>query len=209
MLRHLLIAEDHPLYARGLEQLVHDHDPAVHVQTAFTFAQTCSLLSEHDYAALILDLDFCDGHGIGLIREARIRQTDVPILVVTDNSAPSIAAQCKAVGAHGFVRKDASVAELAQAIAAVLEGGFHFGADPVPTEGSMLSFVSHLSPAQARVLRQLAAGHANKVIASNLGIAEATVKAHLSAIYRALGVSNRSAAILKLQAFVLGAARSE
>ena len=105
-----------------------------------------------------------------------------------------------ALGARGFLSKSASVEEMGEAIERVMAGETHFAADiaQASAETPAAAFAS-LSPAQLEVLGELAAGHANKIIAYNLNLAEPTVKSHLSAIYRALGVSNRSMAILELQ----------
>ena len=126
----------------------------------------------------------------------------MPILIVSGDDSLHVIARAKSLGANGFLSKSASVGEMRDAVAAVLRGQMHFPALPEGADGSnaeMESILGRLSPAQTKVVIELAQGHSNKIIADHLDLSEATVKTHMSAIFKVLGVTNRAQAILALQ----------
>ena len=110
-----------------------------------------------------------------------------------------------ALGAAGFIPKSAALPIMVEAIAAILSGdGWapDVGA-PGPEEGDLEARIASLTPSQLRILEGLRAGRLNKQIAFDLGVTEATIKAHLTSVFRKLGVHNRTQAVILAQSIDL------
>ena len=198
MLRHLLIAEDHPLCASALSSAAQGRDSAIVVDICDTLHDTQAKLATREYDAILLDLGLKDSDGLINLTLLRSQNAHVPILIVSAAPGVDLPEKASSMGAQGYLNKQASLDEMADAIEAVMDGKTYFPTLP-DGEHPRTSAVAGLSRAQMRVMHELATGHSNKIIAYNLGLAEATVKSHLSAIYRALRVTNRSEAILTLK----------
>lgn len=199
----LLIADDHPLVTEALSLAARASLPGVAVDTAGDIAQAEKLARERrGYKLLLLDLMLPDAYGFsGLLRLQQVLGP-VPILIVSAHHKPELVEAARALGAAGFVSKSQPLDEMTRAIRQVLAGGTVFP----PVSGKDTSQIAatrariaDLSDAQMRVLLALADGRLNKQIAGDLGITEATVKAHLTAIFRKLGVHNRTQALLAMQ----------
>jgi DNA-binding NarL/FixJ family response regulator len=132
----------------------------------------------------------------------RADHPEVPVIVVSANDDPAVIRRCVEFGALGFLPKTADVAQMGEAIRAVLDGGVWTppGVDlssPVDAEvADMVRRLSTLTPQQVRVLMMLSEGLLNKQIAYELGVSEATVKAHVSAILTKLNVDSRTQAVI-------------
>lgn len=198
MLRNLLIADDHPICSMALKEAALSVDSALVVVTVDSLKGAQTELRNGDYAAIILDLALVDSQGLSNVSLIRSAHPKLPILVVSGNDAAPIPQRVAALGAKGFLSKSAPIPAMKSAVSVVLEGGSYF---PGLANGDAQEpgVLAQLSPAQTKVTVELARGSSNKVIAHDLGLSEATVKSHLSAIFRVLGVSNRSQAILALQ----------
>lgn len=148
---------------------------------------------------VILDLGLADSRGIASLIEVARARPSTPILVVSGDERPDIEARAAANGAAGYVPKAAPLADLAAAIRTVLSGGTHFTPGlEIEAPDSADARLASLSPAEARVLRAMRDGGLNKQIAFELGLSEITVKQHVKAILRKLGVVNRTQAVLLL-----------
>ncbi|MEM9600523.1 MAG: response regulator transcription factor, partial [Pseudomonadota bacterium] len=126
---------------------------------------------------------------------------DIPVMIVSSHDDPALFAKARALGARGFMPKNESGDVIANAVQTILEGSEAFpeSADHVSDDqDSPLQRLTSLTPAQRRVTDYLGEGLLNKQIAYEMGISEATVKAHMTAIFRKLGVSNRTQALLVL-----------
>ena len=179
----------------------HAYDSAIVVESVATLKEAQARVSEKEYDAILLDLGLKDTQGLANLSVVHALRKSVPILIVSSNDALAVMARARALGAKGFLSKTAAVSEMTRAIAAVMSGEDYFTAalDTLDEDFSENSEVVRLSPAQTKVVVELAQGHSNKIIAYELGLSEATVKSHLSAIFRVLGVTNRAQAILALQ----------
>ena len=202
MLRRVLVADDHPLCSAALTLTVHSIDSAVVVDTAVSIAEVERALVRERYDALFLDLALKDSQGLANLSMVRNLNKDIPVLVVSGKDRGEVIARVKSLGARGFLSKSASVAVMKEAVDAVLGGATYFPdlPDAIPEDADQLSSaIERLSPAQTKVVIELAKGHSNKVIADDLDLSEATVKSHMSAIFKVLGVTNRAQAIIALQ----------
>ncbi|WP_315763246.1 response regulator transcription factor [Sphingomonas sp. Y38-1Y] len=197
MIKRAIIADDHPMCREAARLALQIVAPSAE---AIQAASLGDVLADEDNADLvILDLGLADSRGIAsLIEVARARPT-TPILVMSGDERPDTEVRAAANGAAGFVGKAAPLDQLAAAIRTVSEGGTHFtpGLEPHAPDDADARLAS-LSPAEARVLRAMRGGGLNKQIAWELNLSEITVKQHVKAILRKLGVVNRTQAVLLL-----------
>lgn len=202
-----LIADDHELFRSGLKQLLVDNLGAQDVREAETLDQAIEILTNEGAGDLILvDLRMPGMSGAEALAALRDGFPNAKLAVVSawEERADIIAAL--SAGVHGYIPKSLSSAEIAAALRAILDGQIFApptlgrrepGAPsraPAPSDGE-----DKLTTRQKEVLGELLKGQASKEIARTLDIAEGTVKIHLAAIYRALGVRTRAEAIAKLK----------
>ena len=201
MLRYLLIAEDHPICSAALEIAAQARDSAIFVDCCDTLAGTIEQLPARDYSALLLDLGLKDSEGIINLKTIRGLYPRIPILIISATDDRTVQQRARAFGAQGFLSKKASLDHMGQAIEAVMAGEEHFDLSP-EQEIAGVDLLGDLSGAQVKVLQELVRGQSNKMIAFKLDVSESTVKSHLHAIYRILGVTNRSQAIMQFTPMV-------
>lgn len=197
----LLIADGSPLECEGLKLIAASAMPLMTIDTAHDTAEAERRATEHSYQLAVLDMALPGSHGFSCLLQLQHRMTGVPILLISaDWSAAHIEA-AGALGASGYLTRNAPLEHVGEAMRRALEGQRSFPA--AKNIGDIIARAGHairdLSHAQRRVLIALADGRSNKQIAGQLGVTEATIKAHLSAIFRKLGVQNRAQALLAMQ----------
>jgi DNA-binding NarL/FixJ family response regulator len=203
-----LIADDHELFRSGLKQLLLDELGAEEVREAETLDQAIEILTGGGQCDLILvDLRMPGMSGAEDLAALRDGFPEAKVAVVSawEERAEIIAAL--SAGVHGYVPKSLPSAEIAAALRSILEGriyappslGRREATAPAPTALAYGAGQEKLTTRQKEVLTELLKGQASKEIARSLDIAEGTVKIHLAAIYRALGVRTRAEAIAKLK----------
>ena len=201
----VLVLEDHVLVREGLIGMVKEIEEGVSVVGVADANAAIAVLEGEDVDLMLLDLMLSGTKGQTLLPALRRRFPTVPVVVVSALDDANTVADVMALGASGFVSKSASGKELRGALHEVLAGGIYLS--PALREAAARSTVGKkrekplaqrfgLTPAQARVLEQLADGGGNRDIAERLGISEGTVKIHVSAIFKVLNVTNRSEAAL-------------
>lgn len=198
MTRTVLIADDHPLYRQALALAVGQVAPDALVVEAGTLAEAARVASEREGLALVLlDLKMPGAVGFSGIALIHAERPNVPILVVSSAEGTSAADEARAFGAIGFLRKDSDLSAIEAAVATALGGRTPAAhkttdaeLDPIRRE------VADLTPMQLKVLLAVLDGQLNKQIAYALGISEATVKAHMTAVMKKLDVRNRTQAAL-------------
>lgn len=199
-----LIADDHPLFREALKGALSAKFEGLAVFESSDFDSTLQVLSEQeDLDILLLDLHM-PGNGdlYGLIR-IREEYPSLPIAVVSGSEDVNIVSKVMGYGAMGFIPKSSSSDDIASAINQILEGDTWLPkelknkvAEIEGEDREIAAQVASLTPQQYRVLQYLHEGLLNKQIAYELHISEATVKAHITAIFRKLGVYNRTQAVL-------------
>ncbi|MDQ2042173.1 response regulator transcription factor [Pseudoalteromonas sp. 20-92] len=199
-----LIADDHPLFREALKGALSAKFVGLAVFESSDFDSTLQVLSEQeDLDILLLDLHM-PGNGdlYGLIR-IREEYPSLPIAVVSGSEDVNIVSKVMGYGAMGFIPKSSSSDDIASAINQILEGDTWLPkelknkvAEIEGEDREIAAQVASLTPQQYRVLQYLHEGLLNKQIAYELHISEATVKAHITAIFRKLGVYNRTQAVL-------------
>ncbi|ATE62692.1 DNA-binding response regulator [Thauera sinica] len=157
------------------------------------------MLEEGGLDLAIVDLMLPDMNGFALLGVLAKRFPDVPAIVVSAMDDGASVRRAIKGGASGFVSKTSSGEEMLRAVRIVLGGGVHVPDSPAPATGRRPGGGSKrfvLTAAQGRVMELLALGKTNREIADALGLSEGTVKVHMSAIFRALGVSSRAQALV-------------
>ena len=199
----ILIADDHPLFREALRGAVARVLPGAQLREAEDVAALHALVeAEPDADLLLLDLNMPGAQGFSALVHLRAQHPQLPVVVVSAREEPAVMRRALDHGAMGFIPKSADAATLGAAITAVLDGERWApeAALSAPAadaaEHDAAQRVRELTPQQFRVLQMLGAGMLNKQIAYELGVSEATVKAHMTAVLRKLGASNRTQAVL-------------
>jgi DNA-binding NarL/FixJ family response regulator len=199
----LLIADDHPLFRGALREAVSGVFGRAEIGEAATFEEVTELLERGGELDLILlDLHMPGVRGFSGLMYLRAQYPSVPIVVVSANDDPAVIRRCMEFGASGFFPKTLGADALRGAIARVLEGEVWTPPDvdltltPDAESAATIARLATLTPQQVRVLMMLSGGLLNKQIAYELGVSEATVKAHVSAILQKLGVDSRTQAVI-------------
>jgi DNA-binding NarL/FixJ family response regulator len=200
---HILIADDHPLVLGALRQAVSGAVPGAFIHEASDFESLAAALEETPVMDLVLlDLSMPGVRGFSGLLFLRAERPSVPVIVVSGNDDRAVMRHCLEFGASAFVPKSLDMASMQAAIRAVLDGArwmppdFDLAARIDPESGALVRRLSSLTPQQVRVLMMLSQGLLNKQIAYELGVSEATVKAHVSAILQKLDVDSRTQAVI-------------
>ena len=207
----LLIADDHPLFRGALREAVSGLFVRSSIAEAGTFDEVSAILDQaSDVDLILLDLAMPGVRGFSGLMYLRAQYPSMPVVVVSASDEPSVIRRCMDFGASGFIPKTLGVEAMREAIATVLKGGVWTPPDvdlsavaDVETT-ALLARLSTLTPQQVRVLMMLSEGLLNKQIAYELGVSEATVKAHVSAILTKLGVESRTQAVIAASKIELG-----
>ncbi len=199
----LLIADDHPLFREALRGAVARVLPDAVLREADSVDALYQLVeTEPDADLLLLDLNMPGAQGFSALVHLRALHPQLPVVVVSAREEPEVMRRALDHGAVGFIPKSADARTLGEAISAVLAGDrwappAAFDAPAAhPGEHAVAQRLRELTPQQFRVLQMLGAGLLNKQIAYELNVSEATIKAHMTAILRKLGASNRTQAVL-------------
>ncbi|WP_292051825.1 MULTISPECIES: response regulator transcription factor [unclassified Brevundimonas] len=202
----IVVADDHPLFREALVSAVRKARPDAGVVECSSFAEADAALGKEPVDLLLLDLKLSDVEGMTGLNLVRANHPAVPVVVVSASEEPHTVRRALAVGASGFIPKSASLDTMVEAISQVLDGET-WAPDVGEAEGEeadLQSRIASLTPSQLRILEGLKAGRLNKQIAYDLGVTEATIKAHLTSVFRKLGVQNRTQAVILSQQIDLG-----
>jgi DNA-binding NarL/FixJ family response regulator len=199
----VLIADDHPLFRGALREAVNGLFESIKVAEAGTFEQVVERLeSGGEIDLILLDLQMPGARGFSGLLYLRAQYPSLPVAIVSANDDPVVIRHCIEFGAAGFLPKTLGVEALRDAIARVLAGEMWTppdvelaGAGDAET-AALIRRLATLTPQQLRVLMMLSSGLLNKQIAHELGVSEATVKAHVSAILQKLRVDSRTQAVI-------------
>lgn len=210
MTREILVADDHPLFREALRHALGRAVPDAVVIEADTVAALLEVAERHpDAELLLLDLNMPGAQGFSALVQMRAHFPSLPVVIISANEDPSVIRRSIGHGATGFVPKSSTVDQMVEALQAVLDGD-SWVPESAESEGSLevpeadvASRLASLTPQQFRVLTMLSSGLLNKQIAFELGVSEATVKAHMTAIMQKLGATNRTQAVVLAQRLAL------
>jgi DNA-binding NarL/FixJ family response regulator len=200
---HLVIADDHPLFRDALRQAVASVLPTAKIDEAGSFQELTSLLEQNsDIDLILLDLTMPGISGFSGLIYLRAQYPAIPVVIVSASDDLGTIRQSLDFGASGFIPKRFGVETLRDAIVKVMDGEVwippdtDLGAAADPEMARLRDRLVTLTPQQVRVLMMLSEGLLNKQIAYELGVSEATIKAHVSAILQKLGVESRTQAVI-------------
>ncbi|PSS48187.1 response regulator transcription factor ErdR [Pseudomonas sp. BBP2017] len=203
----ILIADDHPLFRSALRQAVTlGLGPDVRLVEVASIAELESRLAEKsDWDLVLLDLNMPGAYGFSGLVLLRGQYPQIPVVMVSAQEEAAVVVKSREFGASGFIPKSSSLEVIQEAVKKVLEGDIWwppqaFEKVDVSAEAKAASEgLASLTPQQFRVLTMVCEGLLNKQIAYELNVSEATIKAHVTAIFRKLGVRTRTQAALLLQ----------
>ena len=162
----IVVADDHPLFRAALRSAVDKAAPGVRIDECASLAEARTALNIGGVDLLLLDLKLSDSEGMAGLAAIRAEHPTVPVAVVSASEDATVVRHALGLGAAG------------------------------PEEGDLEARIASLTPSQLRILEGLKAGRLNKQIAFDLGVSEATIKAHLTSVFRKLGVHNRTQAVI-------------
>ena len=198
-----VIADDHPLFRGALRQTLEGMFDGVAISEAGSLEAVSGILEQGDEVDLVLlDLNMPGVRGYSGLMYLRAQYPAVPVVVVSANEEPATIRRCMEFGAAGFVPKSLGTDSIRAALQTVMAGDLWTPPDvdltavPADETAKLVQRLSTLTPQQVRVLMMLSEGLLNKQIAYELGVSEATVKAHVSAILQKLGVESRTQAVI-------------
>lgn len=202
----ILVADDHPLFRAALTGALSFLENGKIIEAA-SMAEVQSNLAQHTDADLVLlDLNMPGANGFSGLAFLRGQMPELPVVVVSGSEDGATINKCMDLGASGFIPKSAPLEQIAEAVKAVLQGeewlpeGIELGEESFTDEEAKLAqAISSLTPQQFRVMSMLTQGLLNKQIAYDLDVSEATIKAHVTAILRKLGVNSRTQAVIVCQ----------
>ena len=199
----ILIADDHPLFREALRGVALRLLPGAQIREAENAEALYAMVDAEPVAdLLLLDLNMPGTHGFSALVHLRAAHPQLPVAMVSAREEPEVMRRALDHGAMGFIPKSSDAATLASALQQVLDGerwvpDAALNATPIADdERAIAARVRELTPQQFRVLQMLGSGLLNKQIGYELGVTEATIKAHMSAILRKLGANNRTQAVL-------------
>ena len=203
----IIIADDHPLFRTAMQQAVMQLVADVDIEQAESLPGLQRVVEQHSDADLILlDLQMPGAHGYSGLVFLRSHFPEIPVIVVSACEDPAIMCQALDHQASGYIAKSSPLDDISEAIRKVLEGDLYLPEvarrhqhQPNQNAMDLAERLASLTPQQFRVLTMMSEGMLNKQIAYDLDVSEATIKAHVTAIFRKLGVRTRTQAVIAVQ----------
>src|SRR5712691_4177220 len=206
----IIVVDDHALVRRAMKHVVQEGFPAADVVEADGTAAALELMGSAPVDIALVDVRMPDRDGLELLRAIKLDWSDVPVIMVSNYDDAAYVRRALGDGAAGYLVKDATPEDLARAINVAISGGGNVLSprviqnlfeDVESTGPSGLASGRHrtdhtLTQREHGVLELLAEGKSKRGIAQSLFLSEKTVKAHLAAVFRKLGVSNRTQAAM-------------
>lgn len=205
MAHRIIVVDDHPLFRGALTQALGSALAGARIDQAASLAELEALIAQrNDTDLVLLDLLMPGVQGLSGLLLLRSQHPDIPVVVVSAHDDPETIRRCMEFGASGYVPKSLTVEAIRTAVETVLGGGIWTPPDvdleraADSSNDDVVARLSTLTPQQVRVLMMLGQGLLNKQIAYQLGVSEATIKAHVSAILQKLHVDSRTQAVIAI-----------
>ncbi|CAM3576498.1 response regulator transcription factor [Parendozoicomonas haliclonae] len=202
----IIITEDHPLFRSALVNALEQALSEITISEASSLDELTQTLEQEESVDLVLlDLLIPGAQGFSALLTLRNQYPEIPVVVISAREEATVIHKAIEYGASGFIPKSSPLDVLTSAVSQVLDGDIWLpeNLEPVAeedsTDNAMLEKIATLTPQQFRVLTMLRDGLRNKQIAWELDVSEACIKAHATAIFRKLGVNNRTQAVIELQ----------
>jgi len=198
----VLIVDDHPLFRGALNNALSSGERQMEIVELGTLDElSTSLEANSNVDLILLDLSMPGVQGFSGLLYLRAQHPEIPVVIVSATEDANVIRRAIDFGASGFVPKSQPINSIRLAVDKVLNGEIWTPSDlaSMPADDDTVDLVRRLStltPQQVRVLMMLGEGLLNKQIAYTLGVSEATIKAHVSAILQKLGVDSRTQAVI-------------
>ena len=202
MTNAVLIADDHPLFREALTYIVSSVLPDAEIAYATNYAETAAAMAENSFKLAFLDLNMPDSNGLTDLALLKKTHPTMPLVIVSAHEEAEIVRTCLGYNASGYIIKSSSPEEIKAAIQTILAGETYvpkeIDLNQESSDSNRLAAeqISSLTPSQLRVLIEIGKGKLNKQIAYDLDITEATVKAHITTVFKKLKINNRTHAVL-------------
>lgn len=200
---NIIIADDHPLFRTALKGTLLAHIPRANITEVGDLVSLQASVETHsDIDLILLDLHMPGAEGFSSIIFLTAHYPHIPIIVISAHEESDIIRRAIDHGANGFLPKSSSVEDIYQAIDEVLKGGIWIPENVseqqsiADDEQNAADAIASLTPKQFRVGAMVSQGLLNKQIAYELSVTEATVKAHMTEIFRKLGVHSRTQVVM-------------
>ncbi len=203
---NILIADDHELIREGIRRSLHDLDPSTVTFEAEDEQQVQNILQAEPIDVLLLDLVLPAGKSFKLLESAVINYPDMKVAMLTASEDINDVRKCMDYGASAFITKTSGKTNLINALRLVIAGGVYISPELISKINQSQTDAAKnidnekktasLTNRQRDVLALICKGASNKEIAKLLSLSENTVKIHVTAILKALDVSNRTQAVL-------------
>lgn len=204
----ILLVDDHALFLEGLHLTLRQFDSVESIEEAADCNEALEKLAGGEFDIVLLDFKLPDLSGLEALAAIREARPDIPVAILSGEDTPGIVRECIDAGAMGFATKSERSEILFLALQIILAGGVYLPAraleEPADTQSSrlgeqgVLDAFESLTPQPRKVLRLVIQGLPNKLIARTLDISEATVKVHVSKLFEAFGVRNRTELVYKI-----------
>ena len=195
----VLIADDHPLYREAVARQIMRLLPDATVEEAASMEEAAAIADAVRPGLFVFDY-YMPGMSPAAVMQLTEKFPDVPILVLSGGASSSEVQAVLQAGARGFLPKTATPEQFTHTIHLLLAGGTSVPPEVLLSSGRVPegapAWLTALTPRETDVLRATARGLSNKEIARELELAEVTIKLHLSAIFRKMGVRSRTEAAM-------------
>lgn len=192
----VLVVDDHPLIREALRNVLAELDVKCELLESADSAGALGIAASHaDIDLVLLDLNLPDSEGFTTLEELRRRRPATAVVVCSAQHDHQVVARAIALGAVGYIPKSTSHEVMVSALRLVCSGGMYLPPEVLASAGPGRA-ESQLTARESQVLALMLEGKSNKRISRQLGMAEATVKNHVTAILKALGASNRTEAVI-------------
>jgi DNA-binding NarL/FixJ family response regulator len=199
MTKRVLIADDHPLFREALTLIVQSSIDDLDIHQTTDYLSTGDELAKNSYDLVFIDLNMPDSNGLMDVALLKKQHPNTPFVVVSADSRSSSIKTCMSNNISGYIIKSSQPAEIKRAIQVVLAGETYIpNSDEleIDEKEDFSDKLNLLTPSQLNILMEIGKGKLNKQIAYDLEIKEATVKAHITSIFKKLGINNRTQAVL-------------
>lgn len=201
-----LIVDDHPLFQDALQSTLEHGFPGSRIEIADTIRSAREKLESHQFNLVLLDLKMPDASGFEGLTLIRNTHGETAVVVVSAMQGTDVVNRVRNLGAEGFIPKSQPRKDIIESVRSLLNGGSAFPPEQIgafktitPESGGILTRLRQLTPQQFKVLIKVCEAKLNKQIAFELGVTETTIKAHITLIFKKMGVHSRTQAVLLMQ----------
>ena len=197
-MKKILVIDDHAVVREGIRSAL-EKSERFHIFQAASKSEAIAQITKLAPDGIVVDINLPDGNGLEIVTWVRSISSTIAIVVLTFNEQNDFLLASMRAGASSYIHKSAPLSELISALNFALSSPTSFAAKEISAAITQKSEQFSLSPRELQIVTQLHRGETLKILAGSLFITEATLKTHLSSIYRKLGVKNRLQAIEKVR----------